>query len=328
MRAWRITAPGEPDVLRLETMAEPAFGPSDVRIRVHGAGLNRADLLQRRGIYPAPPGAIADVPGLEYAGVVEAVGDKVLDRKPGDRVMGLTLGGAYAEQVVVHERETIRIPEGMDMARAAALPEAFLTAYRAIFLEGGLQAGQWCLIRAATSGIGLAAAQLVKAFAGHTIGTSRSAERLEKIKANGLDVALVDGQQPLAESVREVTGGGAHVILDLVGGKGNLNENLKALRPEGTQVVVGIMAGPKDEIDIWQLLLRRLTLRAMTMRSLPLERRIGLARMFEDRLLGFFENGILAPVVDTVLPFEEAVQAHTLMEAGSHTGKIVLLRGD
>lgn len=328
MRAWKITNPGEPDALQLETMSEPPMGPFDVRVRVLGVGLNRADLLQRRGMYPAPPGAVADVPGLEYAGVVDAVGDSVLGRKPGDRVMGLVGGGAYAEQLVVHERETIRIPEGMDMAKAAAVPEAYLTAYRAIFLEGGLQPGQWCLIRAATSGIGLAATQLVKAFAGRSIGTSRSADRLEKVKANGLDVAVVDGERPLKDAVKEVTGEGAHVILDLVGGRGQLGENLKALRPEGTQVVVGLMAGPKDEINMGLLLMRRLTIKGMTMRSLPLERRISLAQMFEDRLLSFFESGVLAPVVDTVLPFEEAVKAHELMEAGSHTGKIVLVRED
>jgi len=324
MRAWQITESGEPHVLQLNNVDEPPMGPTDLRIRVAAVGLNRADLLQRRGLYPAPPGAVEDIPGLEYAGVVEAAGSAVLERQPGDRVMGLVGGGAYAEEVVVHERETIRVPEGMEFTQAAAIPEAFLTAYRGIFLEGGLQTGQWCLIRAATSGIGIAGIQLVRALGGHCVGTSRSAERLDKVRQYGLDAGIVDGDRPLADAIREIRPQGMDVILDLVGGGGQLDDNLKALRAEGVQVVIGLMAGPKDSINLGNLLFRRLTLRAMTMRSLPLERRIAFARLFEERLLELFEIGTLTPVLDTVLPFDEAVRAHELMESGQHTGKIVL----
>lgn len=324
MKAWTITEPGAPDVLAWQDAPEPEMGPSDVRVRVHAAGLNRADLLQRQGLYPAPAGASRDVPGLEYAGVVEAVGSNVQGRRPGDRVMGLIGGGGYAEQLVVHERETLTVPDTISLTDAAAIPEAFLTAYRALFLEGGLQPGGWCLIRAATSGIGIAGMQLARAFGARTLGTSRSAQRLEQVRHWGLDAAHADEQGPLLDTVRQHTGEGVQVILDLVGGGGHLQENMECLRPEGTQVVVGLMAGREDNLNMGMLLFRRLTLRAMTMRSLPVERRIALAQVFSDRLAPFFAEGRLKPVVDTVLPFDQAREAHQRMEAGEHTGKIVL----
>ncbi len=324
MKVWKINGKGGPEVLQCEERPDPTPAPQEVLVRVRAVGLNRADILQRLGAYPAPPGAIADVPGLEYAGEVEAVGDAVQAVKPGDRVMGLIGGGAYSEKVVVHERETIPVPDAMDWAQAGATPEAFLTAYRAIFLEGGLQPGQWCLVRAATSGIGLAAVQLIRAFAGFSLGTSRSRERLETVVPHGLDVPLVDGEGELPKRVMEHTGQGAHVILDLLGGNGHLNENLQCLRPEGKQVVVGLMAGREDQINMGLLLLKRPTIRCMTMRSLPLERRMEMAQLFQDRLLPHFLRGNLKPVVDTVLPFDQAPESHRLMESGTHTGKIVL----
>ncbi|QIT54356.1 NAD(P)H-quinone oxidoreductase [Aquisalimonas sp. 2447] len=324
MKAWTITKAGAPDVLEWQDAPTPEMGPSDVRVRVHAAGLNRADLLQRQGLYPAPAGASQDVPGLEYAGVVDAVGSNVQGRRPGDRVMGLIGGGAYAEQLVVHERETLTVPDTISLTDAAAIPEAFLTAYRALFLEGGLQPGGWCLIRAATSGIGIAGMQLARAFGARTVGTSRSVQRLEQVRHWGLDVAHAEEQGPLLETIRQHTGEGVNVILDLVGGGGQLRENMECLRPEGTQVVVGLMAGREDDINMGMLLFKRLTLRAMTMRSLPVERRIALAQLFSDRLAPFFAEGRLKPVVDTVLPFDQAPEAHQRMEAGEHTGKIVL----
>ncbi len=324
MKAWCITESGGPEVLKCVEQPDPEPGPQDVLVRVKAIGLNRADLLQRMGLYPAPPGAISDVPGLEYAGEIEAVGTAVQGCKAGDRVMGLIGGGAYAEKLVVHEREIIPVPQGMDWAQAGATPEAFLTAYRAIFLEGGLQPGQWCLVRAATSGIGLAAVQLIHAFAAFSLGTSRSRERLDKVKPYGMDVALVDGEGELPREVMKHTGLGAHVILDLVGGNGHLNENLQCLRPEGRQIVVGLMAGRDDQVNMGLMLGKRATVRAMTMRSLPLERRMEMAQIFRDRLLPQFEKGRLKPVLDTVLPFDQAQDAHRQMEQGAHTGKIVL----
>ncbi|MDN3518949.1 NAD(P)H-quinone oxidoreductase [Aquisalimonas lutea] len=324
MKAWIITQPGTPDVLEWQDTPAPEMGPTDVRVRVRAAGLNRADLLQRQGLYPAPAGAARDIPGLEYAGVIDEVGSNVQSRQPGDRVMGLIGGGAYAEQLVINERETIPVPDALGLTEAAAVPEAFLTAYRAMFLEGGLQPGGWCLVRAATSGIGIAGLQLARALGARTIGTSRSAARLEQVRHWGLDVAHGEDDGPIVDTVRQHTGEGVHVVMDLVGGNGHLRENMDCLRPEGTQVVVGLMAGREDTINMGLLLFKRLTLRAMTMRSLPLERRIQLAQLFQERLGPFFAEGRLKPVVDTVLPFGQAREAHERMQAGGHAGKIVL----
>src|SRR5699024_4175492 len=279
-------------------------------------------VLQRRGYYPPPPGFDPRIPGLEYAGVLSAVGARVQNRAVGDAVMGLIGGGAYAEQVVTHERETLTVPQGMTFTDAAAIPEAFLTAYRGVFLEGGLAAGQWCLVRGATSGVGQSALQLIKALGARSIATSRSRERLDGLAGLGFDLGLVDGDDGVAGAVQEHTGG-AHVVLDFVGAP-VLTDNLKALRPEGVQVMIGLMGGAKTEINLGAMLMRRLQLRAMTMRSLPLERKIALARLFDDRLLPLFEAGALRPLVDRAFAFTDAVAAHTYMEAGAHAGKLVL----
>ena len=324
MRAWCITRPGGPEVLKLEQLPDLLPGPEEVLIRVQAAGVNRADLLQRRGDYPAPPGFDPRIPGLEYAGVVEAAGPRCRLRKPGDAVMGLIGGGAYAEQLLAHERETIAVPTGLSMTQAAAVPEAFLTAYRALFLEGGLAHGEWCLIRAVTSGIGTAAVQLAHVFGSRSIGTNRSAARLGRVQALGLDAACVDGGEELVRRVTEITAGqGVSVVLDLVGG-GHLAQNLACLRDDGTQVLVGAMAGREDHLDLGNVLRRRLTLRAMTMRSLPLERKIALARLFEQRLTPLFESRKLQPLVDRTVAFNDAPEAHRCMEAGAHLGKIVI----
>lgn len=323
-RIWRIKTFGDPDQLALQTTSRPEPGPHQVRVRVHAVGINRADLLQRMGFYPPPPGFDPNVPGLEYAGVVEKTGDKVQQRKQGDAVMGLIGGGAYAESLVVHEGEAIPVPNGCSFTEAAAIPEAFLTAYRAVFLEGGLQPGQWCLVRPATSGVGIAAVQLVHALGGRAIGSSRSAERLASVREYGLDGEVAEDGEDAAEAVSRITGGeGAAVLLDLLGG-GRLAENQRCLRNEGTQVLVGLLAGGKDEINLGTMLFRGLTLKAMRMRSQPLERKIQLARIFADRLDPLFARGALRPVVDRVFPFEQAVEAHRHMEGDKHCGKLVL----
>lgn len=324
MRAIVITRSGGPEVLQAVERPDPEPHGAEVRVRVHAAGINRADLLQRRGVYPAPPGAPADIPGLEYAGVVDAVGSLARERRAGDRVMGLVGGGAYAEYVVVHERETIRVPEGLSLEDAAAVPEAFMTAHRALVDEGGLRAGETALICPATAGVGVAAVQIAHVLGAVTMGTSRSAERLDQVRPFGLDHGHVDGSGSLAEAVQGWTGGrGAALILDMLGG-GHLTENLDALRDEGRLVLVGVMAGARDEINLGRVLMRRLQLRAMTMRSLPLERRIANARDFEARLTGFFEDGRLQPAVESVAPLGDAAAVHQAMEAGGHLGKLVL----
>lgn len=324
MRAVMISKPGGPEVLSLVDKPRPEPAGEEVRIRVRAAGLNRADLLQRRGLYPPPSGVDPAMPGLEYAGEIDALGSRCRLRKIGERVMGLIAGGAYAEYVVVHERETIPVPADLSWTQAAAIPEAFLTAYRAVFLEGRLGLNDWCLIRAATSGVGIAAVQLVRAFGGQAAGTSRSAERLDKLRDYGLAQAYVEGQGALPRWMQDMTAGrGAQVVLDLLGG--HLQENLQALAEEGRLIVVGMLSGnAQDQLNLGLLLMRRQSIHAMTMRSLPLERRIELAQDFTCRLSPLFTQGRLQPVVDRVFTLEQAVQAHQYMEAGSHLGKVVL----
>ncbi len=324
MRAVMISRPGGPEVLSLIDKPPPEPAGEEVRVRIRAAGLNRADLLQRRGLYPPPPGIDPTLPGLEYAGEIDAVGPRCRLRQVGEPVMGLIAGGAYAEYVTVHERETIVIPAGLSWTQAAAIPEAFLTAYRAVFLEGQLGMNDSCLIRAATSGVGIAAVQLVQAFGGQAAGTSRSAERLEKLRDYGLAHAHVEGQGALLRWMQEVTAGrGAEVLLDLLGG--HLQENLQALAEEGRLIVVGMLSGnAQDQLNLGHLLMRRLSIRAMTMRSLSLERRIELAQAFMRRLSPLFVQGRLKPVVDCEFALEEAALAHRYMESGSHFGKIVL----
>lgn len=322
MRAWIVEQPGDAHALQLGTQAVPEPGPEEVRVAVRAVGINRADVLQRQGHYPPPPGYDPRIPGLEYAGVVAAVGARVQSRAVGDGVMGLIGGGAYAEQVVTHERETLDLPPELALTDAAAIPEAFLTAYRALYLEGGLQPGQWCLVRGATSGVGQAALQLIRALGARSIATSRSRERLDGLQSIGFDLGLVDGSEGVAAAVQAHTGG-AHVVVDFIGAP-VLADNLAALRPEGTQVMVGLMAGAKTEINLGTMLMRRLKLRAMTMRSQPLERKIEFAQIFNERLLPLFAAGRLQPAVDRVFAFDDAVAAHQYMESGQHAGKLVL----
>lgn len=328
MRAWLIekSQDGQSSMV-LHEIEAPALGPGDIRVRVEAIGVNRADLLQVRGAYPAPPGVDPRIPGLEYAGTVIEVGARAQLHKAGDRVMGLVPGGSYAEQIVTTEREAIAVPDGVDMVTAASIPEDFMTAYRALFIEGGLQSGQWALIRPATAGVGLAAVQLVRALGARSLGTSRSQERLQEAVRHGLDVPLLEGAGDLPQRVREATGGaGAAVILDMLGGQA-FSDNLASLMLEGTMVMIGRLTPGSGELDPAQMLMRRLRLRGMTMRAQPLEERIRIARIFSERLLPLFERGQLQPMVSLVHPFEEAPQAHADMAANKHLGKIVLRVG-
>jgi putative PIG3 family NAD(P)H quinone oxidoreductase len=324
VRAVVIEKPGDPNVLSVREVDEPVPSGAEVLVRVAAAGVDRADLLQRRGLYPPPAGVDPRVPGLEYAGTVERSGPQAQLRRPGDRVMGLTGGAAYAEYVLVHERETIRVPDRLDLVQAAGVPEVFLTAYDGLFLQGGLQAGGWCLIRPATAGVGIAACQMARALGARSIGTSRSAQRLERVRSWGLDAALVEGQQPVADAVKQATAGrGAAVVLDMLGG-GALDENLQSLASGGTLVVIGLLAGARDALELGRLMTRRLKVAGSVMRSRPLEEKITLARLFEERIVPLFEARALSPFVDAVLPLEQAAEAHRRMEGNEHLGKIVL----
>lgn len=323
MEAWSITEHGGPEVLSRVQRPTPEPGGDEVRVAVRAAGINRADLLQRLGHYPAPPGAPPDVPGLEFAGEVDAVGPRVTRWQPGDRVMGITGGGAYAEAVCVHEGELLAVPDGLDWPQAGAFPEAFLTAWQGLVTVGGLAAGDRCLIRGASSGIGIAAVQLAAALGAEPIGSSRSDERLARLRDLGLAHALPGSEGVDREALKAVAPGGVALVLELVAGE-RFDESLAALAPEGTLVLMGLMAGMEARLPLARVLMRRLQIRSFTLRSLPLEGRLRLAREARRHLLPLLAAGRLQPVVDTVLPFAEAPEAHRRMAAGGHFGKIVL----
>ncbi len=324
MRAVFITAPGGPEVLELREASVPKPGTGGVRVRVKAAGVNRADLLQRRGLYPPPPGWPADIPGLEYAGVVDRVGHGVSLWRPGDRVMGLVGGGGYADYVVVPEREAIRIPEGMSFEEAGAVPEVFITAHDALFTQLGLGLGQRLLIHAVGSGVGTAALQLAGVAGATVFGTSRSAWKLERARDLGLDVPIDSSAQDLAEIVRRVTdGAGVDAILDLVGGP-YLAGSLESLAIKGRMIVVGLTAGRTTQIDLGVLLRKRLHVVGTSLRMRPLEEKIAAARAFERDVGGLLASGRVRPIIDQVFPIEEAAEAHRHMEANANFGKIVI----
>lgn len=324
MRAIVITRPGGPDVLEEQERPLPEPGPSQVRVRVHASALNRADLMQRRGAYPAPPGSPRDVPGLEYAGEVDAVGPGSGLWAVGSRVMGIVGGGGHAEYVCVHEREAMRVPHNLSWEEAAAIPEVFLTAYDALFRQLDVQMGERLLIHAVGSGVGTAALQLARASGVTTLGTSRSAEKLQHARELGLDHAVESGAGDWAARVEEITlGEGVNAVLDLVGGD-YLGGNLRVMALRGRAIVVGAVAGARAELNLGMLLGKRLHLMGTVLRSRPLEEKIALAREFSDSVLPLFSSGRVRAVVDRVYPFSQIHKAHQQMEANESFGKIVL----
>lgn len=324
MRAIVISRPGGPEVLEERERPAPEPGPGEIRVRVRASALNRADLLQRRGKYPAPPGAPADVPGLEYAGEVDALGEGAGLWGAGNRVMGITGGGGHAEYLCVHEREAVRIPQNLSWEEAAAIPEVFLTAYDALFRQMELQVGERLLIHAVGSGVGTAALQLALAAGAVVIGTSRTAEKLERARGLGLERAVDTSSGGFADAVLDASGGeGVHAVLDLVGGAA-LEENLRILAERGRITVVGTMAGTRAGLDLGLLLRRRAHLIGTVLRSRPLEEKIALAREFSKQVLPLLASGRVRPVIDSTFSFAEVADAHRRMEENRNFGKIVL----
>ncbi len=323
MRAVVIREPGGPEVLELREVPIPLTAPGEIRVRVATSGVNRADLLQRRGGHPAPPGCPQDIPGMEFAGTVDQVGEGVTRWRPGDRVMGIIGGGGYAELVVTREDAAVRVPAAMGAEEAGAIPEVFMTAFDAVVLQEGLQAGETLLVHAVGSGVGTAGLQLGRAFGARVVGTSRSPDKLRKAEGLRLDhPVLGDGRWP--ERVLEITGGdGADVILDLVGGP-YLAGNQKVLATGGRHIVVGVTGGPRTEVDLRALMTRRAHIRGTVLRVRPVEEKIALMEAFERRALALFDTGVLRPVVDRVLPAEDAAEAHRLLEANATFGKVLL----
>lgn len=322
MRAVVIPAFGEPGVLRLDAVPDPRPAAREVMVRVLASGVNRADILQRRGLYPPPPGA-SEVPGLEFAGVVEEVGGAVTRWQPGDRVMGIVAGGGYAERVLVDEQVAVAIPAGMDATVASAIPEAYMTAYDAVFRQAGLERGETLLIHAVGSGVGTAALQLARRAEAHTIGTSRTASKLERAAAMGLELGLPGGET-WAEAVMDATGGrGANVILDLVGAP-YLTRNQAAVAVGGHHMVVGVPGGSRAGLDLRLLMVRRARIHGTVLRARSVKEKADLAREFTESVLPGFADGTLEPALDSVFPAAEAADAHRRMEANRNFGKIVL----
>jgi len=326
MKAVVFAGQGGPEVIEVRELPDPAPGRGEVLVRVRAAALNRADLLQRRGLYPPPPGLRADVPGLELAGEVAAVGEGVTAVKPGDRVMAIAGGEAQAELCLAHERMLVKVPERLSLEEAGATMEAFVTAHDALFTLGQLRPGRTVLVHAVGSGVGTAALQLARAAGATVIGTSRTAGKLEKARALGLDHGILVGKDEprFAEEVRRLGGGeGAPVVVDFVGAA-YAAENLAALAPGGRLIVVGTMGGPKAQMDLSVLLRKRGEVVGTVLRPRPLEEKIRATRLFARDVLPLLAAGRVKPVVDAVLPLDRAREAHERMERNDSFGKLVL----
>ncbi len=327
MRVIVIAQPGGPEVLELREAPSPEPSRGEVRVRVRATAVNRADLLQRLGLYPAPPGSPADIPGLEIAGEVDAVGPDVTELSLGDRVFGIVGGGGYAEQLTVHARALARMPDGMSFTDAAAVPEAFVTAWDAMVDQAGLMAGEIVLVHAVGSGVGTAALQIAKAIGARTVGTARTADKLERARTLGLDEGVVVDGATFADEVRRrcqrMGASGADVVVELVGGA-YVAQDLACLAPKGRIVVVGMMAGTRVDLDLAVLMHRRAEIRGTVLRARPLEEKILAARALERHLVPLFATGALKPIVDRVLPLAQAAEAHRAMQSNETFGKVVL----
>jgi putative PIG3 family NAD(P)H quinone oxidoreductase len=323
LKAIVFDAPGDESVLRLAEVPSPEIAPGCLRLRVIASAVNRADLTQRQGFYPPPPGA-SPILGLECAGEVVEIGAGVSGWRVGDRAMALLAGGGYAEQVVVHAGSALRVPAGLDLERAAALPEVFLTVVLNVFQLGGLQPGGTALVHGGGSGIGTAAIQLVKQAGARILVTAGSDEKCARCLELGADVAVNYRSGDFAKAALEATGGrGVDVVLDSIGAA-YLESNLRSLAVGGRLVLIGLMGGAKAEISLATLLMRRLSVVGSTLRARPVEEKAEIVRGFLARFGDALERGAIGPIVDRVLPLAQAAEAHRAMKASEHFGKIVL----
>jgi NADPH2:quinone reductase len=326
MRAAVITRPGGPEVLEIRDVPRPLPRDGEVLVRVHASALNRADLLQRQGRYPAPPGAPTDIPGLEIAGEVFELGDGVDHWAVGDRVFGIVGGGGNAEFAVCRAQELAPIPPRLSWEDAAAVPEAFITAHDALVTLGRMQPGETVMVHAVGSGVGLAAIQLVRAFGGRGVGSARTPDKIERARAFGLAEGVVMGDDPMVmlEAVRSWTGDrGLDVVIDLVGGS-YLTADVEAAAPLGRIVLVGLLAGRSATLNLGTILARRLTIRGTVMRSRPAREKAGATAAFVRDVLPLLEQGTVRPAVDRVLHLDRIGEAHALLASDTTFGKVVL----
>ncbi len=322
MRAVVLNSHGGPEVLTIEEVDDPRPGADDIVVDVEHTAVNRADILQRMGMYPDPRRRALEIPGLEYAGVVSAVGADVTGWSVGDRAMGIEAGGCYAEKVVTHARQAVPVPDSIPSIDAAAVPEVFLTAWDALVVQGGLTSGRWALVHAGASGVGTAAIQVAKAI-GARIAVTCSSGKIDACSALGADVVLERSPADWLSALSEQVPAGVDVVLDVIGGD-ETGRNLTAVRTDGTIVQVGLMGGANASVNVGMILSKRITWIGTTLRARPVERKLALSQRFIDEVLPLFDTGALRPVVDSRFGFDHIADAHRHMEANANVGKILI----
>lgn len=328
MRAAVITAAGGPEALQVLTVPRPIPQQSEVLVRVRASALNRADLLQRRGLYPAPPGVPTDIPGIEFAGEVVATGPRVQLWNLGQRVMGLVGGGAHAEYLVAHERTVAELPSNLSWEDAAGIPEAYITAHDSLWIQAGLRPDERVLIHVVGSGVGIAAVQLTRGMNAIPFGTSRTADKIDRAKEYGLESGFVVPTPPTREDAKRWTADGAFdVILDLAGGA-YASASLHALAPRGRIMLIGTMAGQRTEVELGLMLSKRARMMGTVLRSRPLEEKIAATQAFAKEVIPLFARGVLRPVIGSEFNLADVRRAHERMESNQSFGKIILRMND
>lgn len=328
MKAVVLSAYGDVDVLALTEVVNPVPGPEEVLVEVSATALNRADLLQRRGLYPSPPLAgfklpAPEIPGMEFSGSVVGFGDRVTSWSVGNEVMGIVGGGSYAEQLVIHEHQLLRLPTGVSVDDAAAIPEVAITAFDALVVQGGLTSGRIALVHAGASGVGTAAIQLCKAIGARVIVTA-SAGKLEACRDLGADLAVDYASQDfVAECVAFTNGAGVDVVLDVIGGD-YVDKNIAAVRVGGRIVQVGTMGGGRTEVNIGMMLPKRVTLVGTVLRARPLAEKIAITQRFAAEVLPLYDAGTIRPVIDSRYQLSAIADAHAYMETNANIGKILI----
>ena len=323
MRAVVLRSHGGPEVLEIQDVEAPVPGNDDISVDVVATALNRADLLQRMGLYPNPFPDGVEIPGLEFSGTVRSVGAHVRRWKVGDPVMGIVSGGGYAQQLVLPERQAMRIPTGISIADAAAIPEVFITAWDALVVQGVLTSGRWALVHAGGSGVGTAAIQICKAI-GARIAVTCSAGKVAACRALGADVVVDYGSQDFVAEVASATAGvGVDVVLDVIGGD-YLERNIAALATKGRIIQVGVMAGKPVLFNVGALLGKRASIIGTVLRARPVEEKISISQRFASEVLPLFDAGVLQPVIDRRYQLDDIAAAHEYMASNGNTGKIVI----
>lgn len=323
MRAVVLRSHGGPEVLTIEDVPEPVPGPEEVLVDVRSTAVNRADLLQRMGFYPNPYPEALEIPGLELAGTVRALGERVRHWHIGDEVMAITGGGGYAERAALHERQLMAVPRSVPVEDAGAIPEVFITAWDALVVQGGLTSGRWALVHAGASGVGTAAIQIVKALGGR-VAVTCSAGKVEVCRSLGADLVIDYGWRDFVTEVAEATGGrGVDVVLDVIGGD-YVDRNVRSCRVGGRIVQVGVMGGGATKVDVGAMLPRRITLIGTVLRARPIEEKIAISQRFASEMLPLFDDGRLRPVIDSRYPLDRIADAHTRMGDNANAGKLVI----